>query len=140
MTSALHGDAEGVTTWQKPESRFELRVISPTLTLDRVVGVIDDETAQAIAANHDAVFALGNRPHTFHDWTEVVGYSPSARKFLTDWLHASRGRLSSVHILFSSRLLAMGISLANLVLGGFIQAYGDRERFGNAMRKAARED
>jgi len=117
---------------------FEFRVVAPGVTLDRVVGVIDDELARTIAAAHDEAFDLGIRPHTFHDWSEVIGYSPFARKYLTDWLGASSPRLRSVHILFSSKLLAMGISVANLVLGGFIKAYGDRERFRVAMEKAAR--
>lgn len=127
------------STWQKPESLFEMRSLSLLVTSDRVVGVIDDEVARAIAAAHDEIFALGNRPHTFHDWSKVVGYSPFARKFLTDWLGASRGKLRSAHILVSSRLLAMGISVANAMLGGFIKAYVDPETFRAAVQKALLE-
>jgi hypothetical protein len=118
---------------------FEIRSITPYVTFDRIVGIIDDELARKIAVAHDEIFAMGNRPHTFHDWTQVIGYSPYARKYLTAWLDASRGKLRSAHILFSSSLLAMGISVANAVLGHLIKAYGDPEKFRAAMEQARRE-
>lgn len=127
------------TVWRNSETLFELRSVSPHVTFERIVGVIDDELALKIAAAHDELFALGNRPHTFHDWSQVVGYSPSARKYLTTWLDASRGKLRSAHILFSSSLLAMGISVANAVLGHLINPYGDSEKFRAAMEQAQRE-
>jgi hypothetical protein len=119
---------------------FQFRVVAPGVTLDRVVGVIDDELARTIAAVHDEAFDLGSRPHTFHDWSEVTGYSPFARKYLTDWLRGASPRLRSVHILFSSRLLAMGISVANGVLGGLIRAHGDAASFQAALAEALREE
>jgi hypothetical protein len=127
------------TIWRNAETLFEIRTISRYVTFERIVGVIDDDLARKIAAAHDELFALGNRPHTFHDWSQVIGYSPYARKYLTAWLDASRGKLRSAHILFSSSLLAMGISVANAVLGHLIKAYGDSETFRAVMEQAQRE-
>lgn len=130
----------GPASWQTPETHFEIQTITRHVTLDRVVGIIDDDAARAIAAAHDEIFSMGTRPHTFHDWSQVIGYSPFARKFLTTWLNGSRGKLRSAHILFSSRVLSMGIAVANAVLGGFIVSYADPETFSAALERATLED
>lgn len=131
---------DGATTWQKLEALFELRELSRTVTLDRIVGVIDDELAAIINAAYDDILSRRAHPHTFHDWSGVVGYSPTARKLLTNAVEAWRGRMRSVHILVSSRVLAMGISVANVVLGGYIKAYADPQKFRAAMEQAQRDE
>jgi len=140
VTTEPQRDPGSPVNFLTPDTHFEIQVISRHVTLDRVVGIIDDAAAKAIAAAHDEIFSLGTRPHTFHDWSLVIGYSPFARKFLTSWLSDSRGKLRSAHILFSSRVLAMGIAVANAVLGGFIVSYADPETFGAALERATHED
>jgi hypothetical protein len=138
VTFETQRHADGGSSWKKPEAFFEIRELSPIVTLDRIVGVIDEELAGVINAAYDDLLSRRDRPHTFHDWSGVVGYSPTARKSLTGAVDSWRGRMRSVHILVSSRVLAMGISVANAVLGSYIQAYADPQRFRDAMEQALR--
>ncbi len=130
---------DGTRSWARQDARFELRVVTPAVVLDKIAGVIDEELAAIVTAAFEDVLSRTVHPHTFHDWSEVSGYSPKARKVLTDGVASLRPKMRSVHILFSSRLLAMGISVANAVLGGYIKAYGDRQSFDAAYGKALRE-
>jgi hypothetical protein len=139
MASRAERREDGTRIWQRPDAHFEIRMVTPSVVLDKIVGIIDDDLAATVAVAFEEILSRAARPHTFHDWSEVAGYSPGARKLLTDAVAAQRPRMRSVHILFSSRVLAMGISVANVVLGGYIKAYGDRESFRAAYEDALRE-
>ena len=55
----------------------------------------------------------------------------------THWLVTHRARLDDLHIVARSKLVTMGVAVANLALGGIIKLHAQREgEFSNALRAA----
>lgn len=61
----------------------------------------------------------------FHDWLRMTGYESGCRKRLTTWSLANVSCYASVHMALQSKIVAMGVSLTNLVLGGIITTHSD---------------
>jgi hypothetical protein len=73
------------------------------------------------------------QPLLFDDMEATTGYATEARSALTQWVMAHRRALGGIHILTHNRLVAMGVTVANLALGGFLTAYTDRTAFNAAL-------
>jgi len=99
----------------------------PTLIM-RCVGHASIEFAEPIATATATLFEKG-RPVVFDDWECVTGYDSALRVKLTEWHKAHEDRMERTHILVGSRLLAMGVSVANLVMGGRLDVYASRREF-----------
>lgn len=67
--------------------------------------------------------------HLFFDAEELDNYESSLRVELTQCFFPERERLASFHVLVRSKLVAMGVSVANLALGGIVNSTSDRKRF-----------
>jgi hypothetical protein len=61
--------------------------------------------------------------YVFHEWTELTGYDTKTRLRLTAWAVAHRHAYEEVHIAARSRIIAMGVQVANIALGGFMRAH-----------------
>jgi len=61
--------------------------------------------------------------YVFHDWMELTGYDTKTRLRLTAWAVAHRNAYEEVHIAARSRIIAMGVQVANIALGGFMRAH-----------------
>jgi hypothetical protein len=66
---------------------------------------------------------------TFHDWSAVTMYERDARQRYEDLSVAIMNDVVVVHVLIRSRLLAMALEVANLVLGGKLRATSDAAAF-----------
>ncbi|MFO0695880.1 MAG: hypothetical protein U0230_20120 [Polyangiales bacterium] len=80
--------------------------------------------------------AGGRKLHMFHDWLEMGGYESQCRRDLTDWLLHRRDRYAEVHLAVRSKLVAMGVNAANVVLGGALRIHTDRDSLERALLKA----
>lgn len=79
---------------------------------------------------------LESRPvHVFHDWTEMTRYDTESRVKLTHYAERRIRCFASTNILIRSRLLAMGITVANILLRNHIQVYSQRDRFEKLMKR-----
>ena len=65
------------------------------------------------------------------DGEALSSYETGFRKRWTDWMSAHQPR--AVYILSGSRLVVMGITLANAVLGGTIRGFASRVEFRRAV-------
>lgn len=75
----------------------------------------------------------------FFDWEGMTGYDVDCRREMTKWTMDRKAQIGKVHILVKSKLVAMGVSVANLLLGGdTICSYTDRPKFEGALRAACR--
>jgi len=71
----------------------------------------------------------------FHDWEAMSAYDAECRKVLTEWTLRHRGRIEGWHILVRSKLVAMGVATASLLIGsGTITSYSERDPFEAAYR------
>lgn len=95
------------------------------------------EVAEAMTKRVSAMnrFKLGGLT-AFHDWSAVTSYDTSARIHLTTWLLANRKHFTAVHVLSDDRMVAMGVTVANGLLGGFITAHASRASYEEARAAA----
>jgi hypothetical protein len=117
----------------------ELWMLTPTLYCTRVVGNMSPAHGQLFVEYGERMVERGpGELRVFHDWFEMTGYETSARKQLTDWSVANRKHYREVHIGLRSKIVAMGINVANIPLGGLIRAHGSRPPFERAFEKCLR--
>jgi len=100
----------------------------PTLLVVRLVGHGESQFARPILEAFDKL-ERGSPAHLFFDAEELDDYESSLRVELTAALFPERERLASLHVLVRSKLVAMGVSVANLTLGGIVNSTSDRKRF-----------
>lgn len=108
--------------------RVSITSLGPYTSHFVVEGVLDDVLADAITAEGSHISRHGNGV-ALHDWSKLQRYTSSARMKLTDWMMQHRHGFAAVHILVNSNLVAMGVNVANLALGGFLRAGTDAVAF-----------
>ncbi len=86
-----------------------------------------------ILASRDAVLRECGEIALFDDLERVTGYDTEVRVQLTAWARKHRSRIAAHHILTRSKLVAMGVSVASLALGGAIEAHVRRDSFDAAL-------
>lgn len=101
---------------------------APTLLIVRLQGHGEGELAKPIL---EALDKLDKAPaaHLFFDAEDLDNYDSPLRIELTQRLFPERERFASFHVLVRSKLVAMGVSVANLALGGIVNTTSDRKRF-----------
>jgi hypothetical protein len=97
------------------------------VSADLVPGVVDSlERAQR-----------GTPIDYFFDAWELHSYDSQLRTRLTSWFAANRKSVRSLHTVTKSKIVKMGIGVANVVLG-FIIDHADRASFDRALALCAR--
>jgi len=88
----------------------------PGVSVVRISGRLELEFAQALTAAYDE--ALLSTPHmrAFMDCEQVTGYESAARGHLTEWVIRNRARVRGCWVLTGSKLVAMGITVADTAL------------------------
>ncbi|HEY1957811.1 MAG TPA: hypothetical protein VGH28_19455 [Polyangiaceae bacterium] len=92
--------------------------------------------ASAMIQFAEHMLAAQRRLLVFHDWEAVSGYDADARKLLTEWSQRITPYWDGSHILFSSPLIAMAVSVASLTLRGKIKTYSSRANFERSLARA----
>lgn len=83
----------------------------------------DDHCAFIEAYGEERIRAAGAKLYVFHEWMELTGYDSRTRIRLTLWSAAHRHDYEEVHLAVRSRIIAMGVQVANVALGGFMRAH-----------------
>lgn len=117
--------------------RWALSITSPApgVLCSVVSGHMELAAVKLLTNAYDQLAAAGHKVDAFHDWEGLTGYSSEAREVYTSWAKAHRDSVGSVSILVRSKLVAMGVSVANMVLG-YLHAYSDRAAFERALARA----
>lgn len=102
-----------------------------------VEGHLSASIAEQIVQAGNGVVREDGRLVAFHDWERVESYDTEARLLLTSWGRAIAPNVEVVHILVRSKLVAMGVSVAALALGGMLRPHASRATF-DAARRALR--
>jgi hypothetical protein len=97
-------------------------------------GFANVEAVGLILEQRERIVAECGKIALFDDLEGLVGYDSEVRVRLTDWSRANRPKIVAFHILTSSRIVAMGVTVANLALGGSIRAHLKRMPFEAALR------
>lgn len=72
----------------------------------------------------------------FVDGGKLLGYDPPMRTVPTEWLKKHKDKVLAQHMLVTSKIARMGLSVAGLVLGTVIKGYTDKREFDVALRAA----
>jgi hypothetical protein len=102
-----------------------IRFVSPGVAEMVLRGGLHESAVPLIAVELDREIARAGSLRFFVDSIGTASYTSEFRRKWTAWLSDNRARLE-VHVLFSSRLVAMGLTLANAVMGGSIRTYSSR--------------
>lgn len=118
--------------WLGPRGRLGIWVPCPTIL---VLAIERHGQAEFAAPILQAYRNLD--PHAplylFADLGGMTNYDTGIRTDLTAGLMPGRARIASFPILLRSKIVAMGVTVANLALGGFVQTMDDRARFKEAL-------
>ena len=72
----------------------------------------------------------------FGDYSAMTRYDGNTRVVLSEFTAKHKNSLRTVAILVQSKIVAMGVSVANLATGGKIEAFSNRDKFESALQKA----
>ncbi len=131
---------DGTERWSEGQNVLEARFVAPGVLWMRFVGFGDAAFVPTILAWRTRL--LAQQPQgaiLFDDMERTTGYAAEARSALTHWVRTNRKSLGGIHILTHNRLVAMGVSVANLALGGFLTAYTDPAAFSAAVKRVSAE-
>lgn len=73
----------------------------------------------------------------FFDARKLWNYDSRIRIELSDVVLERKDRIAELHVITRSKLVAMGVAVANLKLSGMIQAHQSMRTFDEALRTAA---
>jgi hypothetical protein len=113
--------------------------LSPQIYLTEVRGYMTRDMARLIIERAEPLYARVARLHGFHNWLDMDNYESSCRVELTSWVLRHRSK-TALHIGLRSRMVAMGVTVANLALGSLIQVHNDEQSLAAALAAASESD
>lgn len=78
----------------------------------------------------------GGVTHLFTDASRLTTYDPAFRIRMTEWVKANQPRIVLSEVLVTSKMTAMGLSVANLVLGGRLKGTSSPAEFERSIQTA----
>lgn len=130
------GRGEDIELLETEQGTAELWTLGPTVYCTRVRGRMTMEHGDVFLRYGERRVREASGPlRVFHDWFEMTAYDTDARKALTDWSVAHRRDYVEVHIGLASKIVAMGINVANIPLGGLIRAHSSPATFERAFNQ-----
>ncbi|HKU37168.1 MAG TPA: hypothetical protein VJR89_03455 [Polyangiales bacterium] len=127
--------AETIGSWKGAQGSVEILRLRTTVAYIRMVGIADQPAGKIIERALEDIFTRTDKLHTFWDLRDLVNYHSDVRVCSTNALLAQKGKkLSAVHTLSTSKIVAMGVSVANLALGGIVQNHKSAVSFEAAVR------
>jgi hypothetical protein len=123
---SLQGERGRICVWR----------LSEHIYVSHVEGHLDREMAQLIIDLATPMYEAGV-VSGFHDWLDMTGYDSASRIDLTNWVLKNRAK-SRLFISMRSKLVAMGVSVANLALGNMIETFSNSEQLEAALARALR--
>lgn len=122
-------DAQRIETERGSIAYWEL---APRVYMTEVRGFMTREMAQLIIEQAEPLYSRAGRVYGFHNWLAMDNYESVCRVELTSWVMGHREQ-SSLHIGLRSRMVAMGVAVANLALGSLIQVHNEPKQLEAAL-------
>jgi len=115
-------------------SSYTLYVPAKSVGVGVVTGHGTAEIARAMIAQVNILFAQEGTLAVFADFSEMKSYTTETRVLLTDWTKTKLPKIRMLHLCVRSKIVAMGVSVANMALRSSIQMYTVRARFDAALQ------
>lgn len=106
--------------------------LAPRVYVTDVRGFMTREMAQLIIERAEPLYTRAGRVYGFHNWLRMDNYESVCRVELTAWVMGHREQ-SSLHIGLRSRMVAMGVAVANLALGSLIKVHNEPKELEAAL-------
>lgn len=116
-----------------------MREVAPGVVLTTFSGHGTMPVADALMEGFDGALARHGTIVIFDDWEAAQGYDSEVRLRLTDWTKKHFDSIRSTTVLVRSKILAMGLSVANLALRRPVTVTNDRKSFERALMLARSE-
>lgn len=113
--------------------------VVPQIFVSRVTGHMQLGHAEAWLRIGNRILASGRPVAGFHDWFGMTSYDSATRAMLTDWSLANLASFHCVHIAIDSKLVRMGVTVANLALGGIMATHADSASLAAAYEACVRD-
>jgi hypothetical protein len=127
------------TAWEAPRGRLGVWVPCSNMLVLAIDRHGHAEFASHILAAYrtlDATLPL----YVFAELGQMTSYDTGIRTELTAGFLPDRERFAAFHVLLRSKIVAMGVTVANLALGGFVDISDNAVRFKNALDAALFEN
>lgn len=124
---------EQVDRFTSSRGEVQTELPKPDVVILRITGHLDRPMSNHVIDILNRVAAGIKRLNVFCDWAEMTGYESDVRSTFTQWVASNRSRVT-FHLLVGSKLVSMGVSVANLALGGILVGYTNRASFDAALR------
>lgn len=121
-----------------PLCTLHLASPAPGILATRVEGMGSLEMVKRVVAFGDELIEAHPPIQIFHDFRGVTGYRADARKELVDWGVRNPEAIAMTNVLFKSKIVAMGVTLATALLGDRLTGYSKHALFEAALMEAVR--
>jgi hypothetical protein len=99
-------------------------VLAPNVFVTQGEGHMTDQHCAFLEDYGEArIRQYDGKLYVFHDWIGLTGYDTKTRLRLTAWSVAHRHVYQEVHLAVRSRIIAMGVQVANVAVGGIMRAH-----------------
>jgi hypothetical protein len=115
--------------WQGPQGSMRLDWSRKGVMRVLMLGHGHGEFAPVVNRRLEMVLRFTGRFSTFGDFWDLHTYDSAFRVDQAKWVDKHRAQFEGSQILVRSKLVAMGVSVANLALGGKIKVYSQRAEF-----------
>jgi len=109
--------------------------VVPRIFVTVAEGHMQEAHAEIVVRVGDKIAELGRPMAGFNEWSAMTSYDSVTRKLLTDWVSEHRHQLVASHVSVDSRLVQMGVTVANLALDGLLRSHATRAELVLAFEK-----
>lgn len=121
-------------TRQTPRGRLALWVAEPGFLIFQLIGHGDKSFVEPIVMGFSRSLGHMRPVQMFVDAELMTSYDSELRTEVTAALREQPSSIESLHIVVRSKIVAMGVSVANLALGGIMTIYNEPQRFLEALQ------
>ena len=111
---------------------YSMWVPAPGVVVQRLAGRAEVDVAKAATGELDAVLRECSEITLFDDFDELVSFTAATRAWVVSWTRANIDKHRAIHVLVSSKLVSMGVTVASVALRG-VRSYSERARFEAAL-------
>jgi len=127
-----HALPQNGVAWRTERGCIGLWVPCPQVLVMSLQGYGEAEFAAPTLAAYETLAKTG-QIHFFAEAEHLTNYDSRLRTAMTSRFLPDRQRFGSLRVLVKSKIVAMGVSVANLALGGIVDITTDQEAFKQSL-------
>lgn len=124
---------DGTDVWTTERGEVRAAVRAPGVVVLEVIGHSDERTYPLMIAKVEQEIAAGRQVSWFGDYERMTSFDPGVRALLAKFTKDNRKHFAVIGILLRSRLVALGVAVANVMVGGFIKVFTARRAYERAL-------